>query len=214
LNGRGRDPVKVVDRGDGGSGGFGLDSATDEELVALSQGGNVGAFNRLTVRVEESVYHFVLRTLGNREEARDVCQESLLKAYQNIQRLRDGSKFKAWVHNIALNLCRDRFRSPGYRNRMQALDQTETEGGPVALELARRSPHSRHGEQTHIVRTLEQALAQLPAEQRFAIILREYQGFTSEEIGEITGVPAATVRTRIFYGLRSLRQTLGEGSAG
>jgi RNA polymerase sigma-70 factor, ECF subfamily len=195
-------------------GGAGLDLTTDEELVALSQRGNVAAFNRLTNRVEDSVYRFVLRTLGDREEARDVCQESLLKAYQNIGKLKNGSKFHAWVHHIALNLCRDRFRSPRHKARKQDLEEMEAAGGAAALELSQHSTLAHRGERAHLMLGVEEALAQLPAEQRFAILLREYQGFTSEEIGEITGVPAATVRTRIFYGLRTLRRMLGEGHDG
>jgi RNA polymerase sigma-70 factor (ECF subfamily) len=65
-------------------------------------------------------------------------------------------------------------------------------------------------EQASLSGVLGTVLAELPAEQRNAILLKEYQGFTSEEIGEMTGVPAATVRTRIYYGFRTLRKVLGE----
>lgn len=188
----------------------GLDSMTDEQLVALSQQGDVQAFNRLTARVESGLYRFTLRTLGNQQDARDVCQEALLRAYNNISGLRDGRKFQAWVHHIALNLCRDLFRSQGYRTETQAFeaDKLDEAGAPHVLErgAAHRAPDDRIG----LTRMLEKAFERLPAEQRSAILLREYQGFTSEEIGEIIGVPAATVRTRIFYGLRSLRRMLQE----
>jgi RNA polymerase sigma-70 factor (ECF subfamily) len=188
-----------------------LESRPDEQLVILTQQGDIGAFNRLATRVETSVYRFVLRTLGDREDARDVCQDALLKAYQNIGRLRDGRKFRAWVHHIALNLCRDRFRSPAHRRELRpgtADDDSFGEKARAALEQEDPSaPHLRT-ERFPLVREIEEALGLLPAEQRVAILLREYHGFTSEEIGEITGVPAATVRTRIFYGLRALRQTL------
>jgi len=183
---------------------------TDEQLVALSQQGSLPAFNRLASRVESSVFRFILRTLGNREDARDVCQETLLKAYQNIARLRDGAKFKSWVHHIALNLCRDRFRSTRFRSELRSYDDPDLQQGPVALELSERTPLSAAERRSHLARTLEAALKRLPEEQRYAILLREYHGFTSEEIGEITGVPSATVRTRIYYGLRTLRRTLGD----
>ena len=83
------------------------------------------------------------------------------------------------------------------------------ESGPVALEAACDGGRT-HGEQISLSRVLEEALDRIPPEQRSAILLREYHGFTSEEIGEIAGVPAATVRTRIYYGLRSMRRALAE----
>ena len=178
---------------------------TDEQLVALSQEGSSGAFNSLATRVEASVYRFVLRTLGNPEDARDICQETFLRAFENITRLRDGAKFKSWVHHIAMNLCRDRFRSAGYRSRPKSLDDPEIQQGPVQKELSDRGGGG-HDHRTHLIRVLEDALRRLPEEQRTAILLREYHGFTSEEIGEITGVPSTTVRTRIFYGLRAMRK--------
>jgi RNA polymerase sigma-70 factor, ECF subfamily len=187
-----------------------LDSMSDEQLVALIQQGNASAFNRLAERWEASLYRFTLRTLGNPEDARDVCQESLLKAYQQIGRLREGGKFKAWVHHIALNLCRDRFRSPAARAETRSIDDEEYQEGALARELAAFSPPQTRPERGVLMRTIEEVMGSLPAEQRTAILLREYQGFTSEEIGEITGVPAATIRTRIFYGLRSMRRMLQE----
>jgi RNA polymerase sigma-70 factor, ECF subfamily len=193
--------------------GRGLDSMTDQELVALTQQGDMQAFNRLVARVETGVYGFVLRTLGNQQDARDICQEALLRAYRNIAGLRDGRRFRAWVHHIALNLCRDLFRSQGYRADVRTLRGTEEQGeDPISLVVDSVGAEAR--ERRERVRMLEGVFARLPAEQRSAILLREYHGFTSEEIGEITGVPAATVRTRIFYGLRALRRMLQEDEAG
>jgi RNA polymerase sigma-70 factor (ECF subfamily) len=180
---------------------------TDAELVALSRGGNLQAFNRLANRRNASLYRFVQRVLGDAEEARDICQDALLKAYLNIGRLRDPARFGAWLHHIALNLCRDRFRAG--RNRFE---QPYEEGNPgeaqlVAARGVQRAP-DREAEQASLARLLNRALGELSGEQRTAIILREYQGFTCEEIAEITGVPPTTVRTRIFYGFRALRKIL------
>jgi RNA polymerase sigma-70 factor (ECF subfamily) len=183
---------------------------TDEQLVTLTQQGNLRAFNQLTARWEDSVYRFVLRALGNREDARDVCQEALLKAYVNIKRLRDGSKFKAWVHHIALNLCRDRFRSAASKAETHSYEDDGPAEAKVAVEQASDWAPGANAEQANLRIALEHVFGRLPAEQRSAILLREYHGFTSEEIGEITGVPAATVRSRIFYGLRSVRKMLRE----
>jgi RNA polymerase sigma-70 factor (ECF subfamily) len=177
---------------------------TDEQLVALTQRGNVHAFNSLSARWEPSIYRFALRNLGNAEDARDVCQEALLKAYTNIQRLREGSKFKSWIHHITLNLCRDRFRSPSSRTGTRSFEEHGVDESRVAIEASASRDPSKAG----LLRAIEESLGRLPVEQRNAILLREYHGFTSEEIGDITGVPAATVRSRIFYGLRATRKML------
>jgi RNA polymerase sigma-70 factor (ECF subfamily) len=182
---------------------------SDAELVALTQEGNLNAFNQLAGRWESSLYGFVRRTLGNGEDARDVCQEALVKAFQNIARLRDGGKFKSWVHYIALNLCRDRFRSPKARAEVVAFE----EGGPADAAAPGRpsiAATDAQAERTVLSGVLESVLEELPEEQRMSILFREFQGFTSEEIGEMMGVPAATVRTRIYYGLKTMRRRLEE----
>jgi RNA polymerase sigma-70 factor (ECF subfamily) len=178
---------------------------TDAELVALTQNGDVAAFNVLVGRWEGSLYGFVRRTLGDAEDARDVCQEALVRAYTNIKRLRDGGKFKSWIHYIALNLCRDRFRSARHRSEVSL-----EEGSAEEISGEDDAPSDRVAEETVLSGVLHAVLSRIPSEQRTSILLREYQGFTSEEIGEIMGVPAATVRTRIYYGLKTLRKALAE----
>ncbi len=185
-----------------------LQGMTDEQLVLKSQSGDVQAFNELAHRWETSLYQFVRRTVGNPEEARDLCQEALTKAYQNIERLREGEKFKSWIHHIALNLCRDRFRSAKSKADIRSIDDVS----PGDLRIASNAPDAGSPEieitKTTMAEILGDALQSLPTDQKNAIVLKEYHGFSSQEISEITGVPAATVRTRIFYGLKSLRKSL------
>jgi RNA polymerase sigma-70 factor (ECF subfamily) len=187
-----------------------LESMSDAELVVLCQRGNLQAFNSLVHKWDCGLYRFVRRMLGNAEDARDICQESLLKAYLNIGRLRDPTKFRAWLHHIALNLCRDWHRSA--KNRVAS--QVYEEGQPYEIRIveargATQAP-DRAAERASLGDVLNGVLARLSLEQRTAILLREYHGFASEEIAQITGVPATTVRTRIFYGLRSVRKMLRE----
>lgn len=183
-------------------------SLTDAQLVARTQAGDVGAFNELAGRWESALYGFVRRTLGDSEDARDVCQEALVKAYRNIDRLREGEKFKSWIHYIALNLCRDRFRSPKARMDFVPYEEGGATGPPTRGIEAESTPADDAAVTASLGTLLQGLLAELPAEQRTSIVLREYQGLTSEEIGEIMGVPAATVRTRIYYGLKSLRSAM------
>jgi len=160
------------------------------------------------MRVEDGIYGFVCRTIGDRDEARDLCQETLVRAWENLARLRDGSKFRAWVHHIAVNLCHDRFRSAVTRADHRRWDDESPDVRRLAVERGEFDGAGGILDRIGQARAVERALARLPAEQRMAILLRECQGFTSEEISEITGVPAGTVRTRIFHGLRALRRML------
>ncbi|MCB9463219.1 MAG: sigma-70 family RNA polymerase sigma factor [Candidatus Eisenbacteria bacterium] len=187
-----------------------LHAMTDEELVAMSQDGDVQAFNMLAQRWEGSLYQYVRRSVGNPDEARDLCQEALTKAYQNIERLRDGDKFKSWVHHIALNLCRDRFRTQKARTELRSLDDVTVDELELASSEGRLESPDTTAVRGQLADLMAESLSLLPPDQKNAIMLREYHGFTSQEIAEITGVPSATVRTRIFYGLKSLRRALEE----
>src|SRR5213082_258926 len=80
---------------------------TDEELVALSISGDASSFNELILRWERPIYALAYRTIGREEDARDVCQETFLRAFRALPGFRGQSKFSSWLYRIALNLCRD-----------------------------------------------------------------------------------------------------------
>ena len=83
---------------------------TDEELVARSMDGDADSFNQLIKRWERPIYALAYRTLGREDDARDVCQETFLRAYRAINGFRGQAKFSSWLYRIALNLCRDWMR--------------------------------------------------------------------------------------------------------
>ena len=83
---------------------------TDEELVAKSISGDADSFNQLVVRWERPIYALAYRTIGREEDARDVCQETFLRAFRALPGFRGQAKFSSWIYRIALNLCRDWMR--------------------------------------------------------------------------------------------------------
>lgn len=83
---------------------------TDEELVARSMDGDADSFNQLIKRWERPIYALAYRTLGREDDARDVCQETFLRAYRAINGFKGQAKFSSWLYRIALNLCRDWMR--------------------------------------------------------------------------------------------------------
>ena len=84
--------------------------STDEELVARSIGGDADSFNELVLRWERPIYALAYRTIGREEDARDVCQETFLRAFRALPGFRGQAKFSSWLYRIALNLCRDWIR--------------------------------------------------------------------------------------------------------
>lgn len=183
-----------------------MESMNDAQLAVLSQGGSREAFTLLARRWEPRLQRFLHRLLGNEDDARDTCQEALLRAFVGIRSLRQPEHVGTWLHQIAINLSRDRGRRRGGL-RVVGLDEAAAEWPDSAA-----SPHEE-AERSEKVALVRRVLARLPEEQRTAIVLREMEGFNASEVAAITGVPAATVRSRIFYGFKALRRLVGEHAA-
>jgi RNA polymerase sigma-70 factor (ECF subfamily) len=180
--------------------------ASDEELVARSIGGDTDSFNQLVTRWERPIYALAYRTLGREEDARDVCQETFMRAFRSLAGFRGQAKFSSWLYRIALNLCRDWMRRERRAPVVQApegVDVIELAGevGPVeSIEelVARRD----------LGAIVQRAMTKLSEEQRTTIILKEYQGLTFQEIADLQGCPLSTVKTRLYQGLTVLRREL------
>ena len=179
---------------------------TDEELVSRSRGGDTESFNQLVLRWERPIYALAYRVIGREEEARDVCQDTFLRAYRALPGFKGQAKFSSWLYRIALNLCRDWIRKQQRAPVSQfpeGLDPVEmaSEQGPaesIETLVARRE----------LSAVVEEAMATLPEEQRTAIILKEYHGMTFQEIADLQGCPLSTVKTRLYQGLSVLRRQL------
>src|SRR3981081_2397155 len=109
---------------------------TDEELVAKSVSGDADSFNELDLRWERPIYALAYRTIGREEDARDVCQETFLRAFRALPGFKGQAKFSSWLYRIALNLCRDWMRMPRRAPASQAPGAVEitdlaAERGPV-----------------------------------------------------------------------------------
>jgi RNA polymerase sigma-70 factor, ECF subfamily len=179
---------------------------TDEELVALSMGGDVESFNQLVLRWERPIFALAYRVIGREEEARDVVQETFLRAFRSIGNFRGQAKFSSWVYRIALNLCRDWIR----RERRAPILPTP-EGVDVVELAAERGPAESIEDlvaRNDMSKVVADLMTRLPEEQRTAIILKEYHGMTFQEIADLQGVPLSTVKTRLYQGLSVLRRHL------
>src|SRR5690349_3278757 len=184
---------------------------TDEELVARSIGGDSDSFNELVLRWERPIYALAYRTIGREEDARDVCQETFLRAFRALPGFRGQAKFSSWLYRIALNLCRDWVR----RERRTPVVQTAEDVDVMELAAAVEPSESIEDlvARRDQIRVVERAMARLPDEQRTAIILKEYHGLTFQEIADLVGCPLSTVKTRLYQGLTVLRRELAKASA-
>jgi RNA polymerase sigma-70 factor (ECF subfamily) len=179
---------------------------TDEDLVARSRGGDLESFNQLILRWERPIYALAYRVIGREEDARDVVQETFLRAFRALPGFKGQAKFSSWLYRIALNLCRDWIR----RRRRSPL--VELPEGVDPVELATEAAPAESIEELASRKELSEAVAEamslLPEEQRTAIILKEYHGMTFQEIADLQGCPLSTVKTRLYQGLAVLRRNL------
>jgi RNA polymerase sigma-70 factor (ECF subfamily) len=184
---------------------------TDEELVARSIRGDAESFNQLILRWERPIYALAYRTLGREEDARDICQETFLRAFRALPGFRGQAKFSSWLYRIALNLCRDWMRKERRAPIAQPPEDVDL------MELAAAAEPSESIEdliaRRDLTRVVERVMATLPEEQRTAIVLKEYHGLTFQEIADLVGCPLSTVKTRLYQGLTVVRRELVKSGA-
>ncbi|MBX6355466.1 MAG: RNA polymerase sigma factor SigM [Micromonosporaceae bacterium] len=181
--------------------------ASDEELLRAHVAGEPEAFAELLRRHRDRLWSVALRTLGDREEAADALQDALLSAHRAAGRFRGDSAVTTWLHRIVVNACLDRVRRRQSHPTVPLPDGTrhfdQDSAGGAGPEPA--APPVDHD--TALV--VRQALAQLPAEQRAALVLVDLQGYSVAEVAEILGVAEGTVKSRCARGRARLAVLLG-----
>ena len=180
----------------------------DEELVARSQTGDTDSFNQLVRRWERPIFALAYRTLGREEDARDVTQETFLRAFRALPGFKGNAKFSSWLYRIALNLCRDWMRRDR-RHPMVAVPEG-VEIHELAAEQGEVETVEDLAARAELSGAVAEAMERLPVEQRSAIILKEYHGLTFQEIAELMNCPLSTAKTRLYQGLTLLRKHLAE----
>ena len=180
---------------------------TDEELVASATAGDLESFNQLVSRWERPIYALAYRTLGREEDARDVVQEAFLRAFRGLKGFKGQAKFSSWLYRITLNLCRDWIR----RERRAPIVAAPAGTDPNTLADEQPAPNVSIEElvgRRQMSEAVARAMAELPEEQRAAILLKEFHGLTFQEIADTLQCPLSTVKTRLYQGLSVLRRRL------
>lgn len=179
----------------------------DEALLERARRGDRDAFGELVVRHQDGLYTMALRLLGRPEDAADVVQETFLRAYDNLPTLR-GASVRGWLYRVATNCSRDvqrrsvrRPTSPLEDDAGKVVDLPDPALGPDATAEAR--------ERAAVIRD---AVLTLPVDYRQAVVLRDVNDLTYEEISDALRVPMGTVKSRINRG-RSMLAARLRGSA-
>ena len=189
---------------------MGLIRLADSDLVQRVVRGDGSAFNLLVARWEKKLFNFAYRLTGDRDDAFDICQDSFIKAYEQIGQLKDASKFPNWLFKIARNHCVSLQRSEA---RLPKLEAKEDEDVLSLEEILSGSSQVRidspqHFERNELRLIVERALEHLPFDQREAIVLKVYEGLKFSEIADITGCPISTIKSRLYLGLSQLKKIL------
>ena len=185
-----------------------MDIDDEEALIARSRQGDLDSFNRLVEHYQRPVYNLCLRMLGSREAAEDAAQEAFVAAYRAVGGFRGASAgFRAWLFRIASNACYDELRRRRSRPAV-SLDAPAGEGRRP-LDVAHPGPTlDEHAQRRELARGIQDALAALPPDQRLAVILRDVQGLSYEEVAQATNASLGTVKSRIARGRARLRDLL------
>ena len=193
-----------------------LRSPIEKQFIERLKAGDAASFEVLIAERSGEVYGLLYRLTENSEEARDLTQETFLRAFQSIGQFRGDSDLRTWIYRIAINQARNRWRWWRRRRRdaTVSLDSENTHGNQPLIESL-RSESDKSPEQETLAhereKALRKALRSLSLSYRETVILRDIEGFTYEEIAETLGINVGTVKSRLARGRQELRQRL-EGS--
>ena len=183
----------------------------DLELAQRHSRGDLRAFDEVYSRYATMVYNLALRLAGDADEAADLTQEIFLRIFRHLDSFSGRSALKTWIFRVALNHCRERLSR--FRPQTQPIaEEPDEDAGGVRLADPGRDPEEL-AVAADLGRQVARGLARLPAPFREAVVLRDLQGLSYEEIAAVLGVRTGTVRSRIARGREQLRQLL-EPAAG
>jgi RNA polymerase sigma-70 factor (ECF subfamily) len=170
----------------------------DQELVARAQNGDKRAFDLLVLKYQQKVANLISRYIRDPSEVMDVSQDAFLKAYRALPAFRGESAFYTWLYRIAVNTVKNHLVAQGRRPPGDDVEAEVAEQMDLGARLRESGTPERHALTDEIAETVQRALDDLPDDLRTAIVLRELEGMSYEEIATAMDCPIGTVRSRIF----------------
>jgi RNA polymerase sigma-70 factor (ECF subfamily) len=185
----------------------------DEDLIKLSISGDMEAFEELVARYQNKIYSLAYRYMGNEDDASDMAQEALVKAYRSLKGFKGDSSLSTWLYRITANVCLDELRKRKRVVHMISLDEpvATLDGDLLEKDIADHSPTADIVyEQKELEQELQSLINILKPEHRSVIILRDVMDFTYEEIAETLNCSVGTVKSRLSRGREILRKKLAK----
>lgn len=171
-----------------------------DDLVERAKMGDAAAFDQIMIRYQRRVVSTAWRLLGSEEDARDAAQEVFLRTYKYMKSFKPGQDFAGWLYRIVVNVCRDTAKRRGRRREFVSLEAAQADqlASPEDLESAAMQAQQKA--------LIARALGTLSTKEREAIVLRDVEGFSTEEVARILGSSATTVRSQICSGRAKIKQ--------
>jgi RNA polymerase sigma-70 factor, ECF subfamily len=183
-----------------------------KEVIENCKAGDEKAFTEIVLQRQKRVFNIAYRMLGNSEEAKDLAQEVFISVFESIKDLKEEIKFDAWLTQITLNHCRNRWK---YLKRRQYFssdsldDPIETEDGSMPRAITDPSDNPEILlEKKMIQQLIQRGLLELKENQRELLVLRDLQGFSYEEMGETLGLPEGTIKSKLHRARMDLKEVL------
>ncbi len=187
---------------------------TQTKFIERLKKGDTAAFETLVAERSGEIYGLLYRLTENREEARDLTQETFLRAFQSIEHFRGDADLRTWIYRIAINQARNRWRW-WHRRKREVTVSLDSGNGNQPLTAALHANRGETPEEEALThereRALRKALQNLRRVYREAVILRDIEGLTYEEVADTLHINVGTVKSRLARGRAELRQKL-EGS--
>ncbi len=182
---------------------------TDAQLVRRVQKGDKGAFDVLVLKYQHRIVNLIMRYVRDPDQALDITQEAFLKAYRALPRFRGESAFYTWLYRIAVNTAKNYLAAQRRRPMDIELDLQDPEQFELHAKLRETDTPEGNALSQELSETVQRAIEALPEDLRTAIILRELDGMTYEEIAQTMECPVGTVRSRIFRARDAIGKKIG-----
>jgi RNA polymerase sigma-70 factor (ECF subfamily) len=193
----------------------------ERELVQRARLGDTAAYEELVRRHQKRVFAIVGGILRRREDVEDVAQQVFLKVYLSLGRFDLRSSFSTWLYKITVNECWDLLRKKKARRLVYEADMGEEQARQVSAVEGDAAGPADAFQRAEARQLVERLLAHLPEEERVMLVLKEAEGFSVEEIGDLLGMNVNTVKVRLFRARRKLAEAYrrmarpgGRGAAG
>jgi len=184
-----------------------IQDTNDEELILRYYQGDQEALKVIFKRHKDGMFNFALRLVGNRADAEDAVSHAFMMVCEKRYTIKPGASFKTWIYTVARNICLSKLRN---RNRFSSLwfSKTDSEEEKSIDVLDPKGIARDQLDQKEIMAIIQKAVHKLPEEQKEALLLREYQGFSYEEIAQVLDCSLDKVKVLIFRARNYLKEVL------